>query len=418
MSPIRQPLPPTPESERLSPIVSRECCIIGGGIVGLSIARELAGRGHRVRLLARERRRDTASWAAAGIFPPAPEPGPDAANANAGLTAYSDRLHRQWAAELRSETGIDNGLEACGGLHLAGDAAGLERLREAAEAWRGRGSECRWLEAGELARREPVLAEAIAAGRVVGGFLLPEEARFRPPRHLEALERSCEARGVRLSHGCEVTGIEIAGGQVAGLAVRGLDGDEEVVADRYILAAGAWSGGLAESLGVSIDTRPIRGQIALLRLPRQILSRIINLGLDYLVPREDGRILAGSTLEDVGFDPEPVPTEIDRLLGVAADLLGDLSAATVEKTWAGLRPGSSDGLPSIGPTPAAGNAFLAAGHFRAGLHQSTGTAVIVADLVEGRPPPLNIAPFAPDRPPGPPGPDSVPSMLARAAAAG
>ena len=398
--------------------MSLECCIIGGGIVGLSIARELAGRGHRVRLLARERRRDTASWAAAGIFPPAPEPGPDAANANAGLTAYSDRLHRQWAAELRSETGIDNGLEACGGLHLAGDAAALERLREAAEAWRGRGAECRWLETGELARLEPVLAGAIAAGRVVGGFLLPEEARFRPPRHLEALERSCEARGVRLCHGREVTGIEIAGGQVAGLTVRGLDGDEEVIADRYILAAGAWSGGLAESLGISIDTRPIRGQIALLRLPRQILARIINLGLDYLVPREDGRILAGSTLEDVGFDPEPVPTEIDRLLGVAADLLGDLSAATVEQTWAGLRPGSSDGLPSIGPTPAAGNALLAAGHFRAGLHQSTGTAVIIADLIEGRTPPLEISPFAPNRPPGPPGPDSVPTMLARAAAAG
>ena len=393
--------------------MSLDCCIIGGGIVGLSIARELAGRGHRVRLLAREQRRETASWAAAGIFPPAPEPGPAVSNANAGLTAYSDRLHRQWAAELRAETGIDNELEACGGLHLAADTAGLDRLRDAAEAWRSRGAVCRWLEAGDLARTEPILAAAVAAERIVGGFLLPEEARVRPPRHLEALEQSCERRGVNRCHGRTVTRIDVAGGKVTGLAVRGPEGDEEVIADRYVVAAGAWSGSLAESLGLSIDTRPIRGQIALLRLPRQILSRIINLGLDYLVPREDGRILAGSTLEDVGFEPVTVPTEIDRLLGVAGDLLGDLSAVTVEKTWAGLRPGSTDGLPSIGPTPAAGNAFVAAGHFRAGLHQSTGTAVITADLVEGRPLPLDIGPFAPGRQPGPPGPDSVATMLAR-----
>jgi glycine oxidase len=143
---------------------------------------------------------------------------------------------------------------------------------------------------------------------------------------------------------------------------------------------------------------------------------VVNRGLEYLVPREDGRILAGSTLEDAGFDRSTVPADIDRLLAVATDLLGDLSDASVETTWAGLRPGSTDGLPSIGRTPACSNALVAAGHFRAGLHQSTGTAVIVADLVEGRQPPLDIAPFAPNRPPAPPGPDSVAVYLARAAA--
>ncbi len=393
-----------------------DCCIIGGGIVGLSIARELAGRGRRVRVLARESNRDTASWAAAGIFPPAPEPGLCCDNPNALLTAYSDRLHREWARELRAETGIDNELQACGGLHLTADEAGLARLTAAADSWRKRGARCEWLTASDVARLEPGLAGAIAAGRIAGGFLLPEEMRIRPPRHLEALHRSCVARGATMSHDCTVSEIAVAGGRITGLEVLSPAGTETVTADRYVLAAGAWSGPLAERLGLAIDTRPIRGQIALVRPPRQILSRVVNRGFDYLVPREDGRILVGSTLEDVGFDQTTVPAEIDRLLAMAAELIGDLTAAAVEATWAGLRPGSADGLPLIGPVPGCDNAIVAAGHFRAGLHQSTGTAMIVADLVDGRPLPLDIAPFAPGRPRQEPGPDSVSVCLARAAA--
>jgi glycine oxidase len=389
-----------------------DCCIIGGGIIGLSIARELAGRGHRVRVLARERRRDTASWAAAGIFPPAPESG----EPNAALTAFSDRLHREWARELRDETGIDTGLVACGGLYLAADEARLEALRPDAAAWSGRGARCEWLSAAGVAEAEPALAAAVRAGRVAGGFLLPDEMRIRPPRHLEALEASCLDRGVVIDHEAAVTRIEVGGWRVRGLTVESPRGRETAVADRYVLAAGAWTGALATALGLAIETRPIRGQIALLRLPQQRFTRVVNRGLDYLVPREDGRLLVGSTLEDAGFDASTVPAEIDRLLAAAAELLAELSEATVEKTWAGLRPGSVDGLPSIGPTPGCDNAFVAGGHFRAGLHQSTGTAVIVADLIEGRRPPLDIAAFAPDRSPGLPGPDSVAAYLARAAA--
>ena len=373
-----------------------DCCIIGGGIIGLSIARELAGRGCRVRLLAREPRRQTSSWAAAGILPPAPVPiGPDP---HAALTAWSDRLHWQWAAELRAETGIDNGLWRCGGVYLA-PAAGLESLRAEAERWTGQGAACDWLDRQGLIAAEPAIAVAVAEGRIAGGYLLPEEARIHPPRHLEALERSCLARGVSLTHAAAVERIDVAGGRVMGLEVRAERGTETVVADRYVLAAGAWSGGLAEQFGLRLDTRPIRGQIALLRFPDQPLGHVVNLGLDYLVPREDGRVLVGSTLEDVGFTPVTVPAAIERLTELAADLLGDRSAAVVEQAWAGLRPGSADGLPTIGTVPGSDNAFVATGHFRAGIHQSPGTAVAVADLVEGKAPPLDIPAFALDRAP-------------------
>ncbi len=390
-----------------------DCCIIGGGIIGLSIARELAGRGRRVRVLAREPRKATASWAAVGIFPPSPHVSGDP---NAALTALSNRLHRAWATEIREETGIDNGLLACGGLHLAACDAGLAELRAAADSWLTRGARCEWLSGQGVAEIEPALASAVEARRIAGGFLLPEEMQFRSPRQLEALERSCRDRGVVIDEAVAVERIDVAGGRVRGLAVRSPRGDESVIADQYVLAAGAWTGGLASSLGITIDTRPIRGQIALLRLPRQTLTRIVNRGLDYLVPREDGLVLAGSTIEDAGFDAVTVPASIDRLCGIAASLLGDLTGASVEQSWAGLRPGSADGLPSIGRVPGYDNAFVAAGHFRAGLHQSTGTAVVMADLVEGRQPPLDITAFAPGRVPHAPGPESVEVLVARAAA--
>jgi glycine oxidase len=395
-----------------------DCCIIGGGIIGLSIARELAGRGLSVRVLARDARRDTASWAAAGIFPPAPEY--PAATANERFTAYSDRLHRRWAEELRVETGIDNELERCGGLHLAGDERSAARLREAHASWLAKGARCEQLTAHDVATQEPALRLAVEQGRIVGGLLLPDEMRIRPPRHLEALGQSCRMRGVEITPAADVRAIDVQNGRIEGVRIARCDGQaatDTVRADRYCLAAGAWSGRLAESLGLQIETRPIRGQIALVRLPEQVLSRVVNVGLDYLVPRTDGRLLVGSTIEDAGFEKITTPETIQRLLEFAQRLLGPLPDATLEQSWAGLRPGSVDGLPLLGAAPACSNGFVATGHFRAGLHQSTGTAVMLADLMTGRTPALDAASFAPGRRPGEASPDSVQAYLARAAEA-
>jgi glycine oxidase len=395
-----------------------DCCIIGGGIIGLSIARELAGRGLSVRVLARDASRDTASWAAAGIFPPAPEY--PAASANERLTAYSDRLHRTWAEELCSETGIDNELQPCGGLHLARDEQGTARLHEAAVAWRAKGTRCEQLTAHDVAAQEPALRAAVEQGRIESGLLLPEEMRIRPPRHLEALHQSCRMRGVEITSSANVRAIDVANRKIEGIRIASSEGGaatDTVRADRYCLAAGAWSGHLAESLGLHIETRPIRGQIALLRLPEQVLTRVVNVGLEYLVPRADGRLLVGSTIEDAGFEKITTPQTIQRLLEFAHALLGPLPDAAIEQSWAGLRPGSVDGLPFLGAAPACSNAFVAAGHFRAGLHQSTGTAVMLADLMTGRTPALDPTPFAPDRRPDAASPDSVQAYLARAAEA-
>lgn len=227
-------------------------------------------------------------------------------------------------------------------------------------------------------------------------------------------------RGVEITPAADVDAIEVCNGRIENIRVArtaGGSATDSVRADRYCLAAGAWSGHMAESLGLNIETRPIRGQIALLRLPEQVLSRVVTVGLDYLVPRTDGRLLVGSTLEDAGFEKITTPQTIQRLLDFAHALLGPLPDASLEQSWAGLRPGSVDGLPFVGAAPACSNAFVATGHFRSGLHQSTGTAVMLADLMTGRTPAVDPAPFAPGRRPGAASPDSVQAYLARAAEA-
>jgi len=325
-----------------------DCCIIGGGIVGLSIARELAGRGLSVRVLAREGRHETASWAAAGIFPPAPDHA--AATPIERLTSCSDRLHRRWAHELLEETGIDNGLRACGGLHVGREPRGRDRLRSEAEAWRAKGAACEWLDAAEVAAREPALAGAEARGTVGSGYVLPDESRILPPRHLDALQRSCEVRGVEVVAGVEIHGLEIRGGRIDRVIASGAEG--RAAAAWYVLAAGAWSGGLAEHLGAALDTRPIRGQIVLVNLGHPVLGRIVNRGLDYLVPRPDGRLLVGSTIEDVGFDPAPYAqfTHDDGLPAAEINALSASGRTSFAATADGVFARSSDAWQRIHET--------------------------------------------------------------------
>ena len=391
-----------------------DICIVGGGIIGLSLARELAGRGARVRVLARERGASTTTWAAAGILPPAPLwrdcPPTDV------LTAWSDLLHREWARELRDETGIDNGLLRSGGLHLASSEAALESLGAQKDLWLSRGAEAHLLDPRAVFDLEGALEHGDVASTIAGAMLLPDEMQIRPSRHLDALEASCRARGVTIEP-ADVRQFVLRGTRVD----RVITAAGDVVAGSWVLAAGAWTGGLLAGFGTEIDTRPIRGQIVLLRLARPALSRVVNRGLDYLVPRPDGRLLVGSSIEDVGFDASTTPGTVARLVAVAASLLGDVArSAPIERTWAGLRPGSFDGAPTMGRVPGYDNVFVSAGHFRAGLHQSPGSAVFLADVIGGRPPRLDPGPFAVDRPRPPAGsrpPASTADYLARQAAA-
>jgi glycine oxidase len=168
-------------------------------------------------------------------------------------------------------------------------------------------------------------------------------------------------------------------------------------AGQICLTAGAWTGALARQLRIAPEIAPIRGQIVLLTSSRPMPGRIVNEGSRYLVPRGDGRVLAGSTEEDVGFDRSTTAGGVAGLLDFALGLVPALAAAKIERSWAGLRPATRDGLPYLGRVPELENAFVAAGHFRSGLQLSPGTAVVMSQLIRGVPADVDLHAFRLDR---------------------
>jgi glycine oxidase len=361
--------------------------IIGGGVIGLSIAYELAGSGVHVQLIDRGDLGQEASWAGAGILPPVNRA--TTVHPYDQLRALSFCLHAEWASRLRDETGIDTGYRRCGALYLArtiGEAAALRglylTLREEQVA-------IERVAPADVALLEPALAPAVEARRFQAAYDTPEECQLRNRHHLRALIVACRQLGVDLVPHVAAEDFVLDGERLEG--VRTSAG--VLRAERYCLASGAWTEALLRRLGVPNGILPIRGQMLLYRCAQQPFTRILNEGNRYLVAREDGYVLAGSTEEEVGFDKRTTPAGLADLRSFAEALVPALAEAKLEKSWAGLRPATFDGLPYLGQIPALSNAFVAAGHFRSGLYLSGGTAVLMSQLMRGEEPDIDLEPF-------------------------
>jgi glycine oxidase len=263
-------------------------------------------------------------------------------------------------------------------------------LLTTAGRWRVEGIAYERLPPGDYKRVEPALNPELRAV-----YYLPDRAQVRNPRLLRALMAAVSQRGGRLKPFHGVEGFDIHRGRVTGVRTTAGNLSCGVV----IVAAGSWSGQLLEPIGVHAPTPPLKGQIVLLRGERPLLGRIVEHGKNYLVPRDDGRVLIGATEENVGFDTRPTALGTRDLLDLALRLCPVLCQAEVEATWAGLRPGSVDTKPYIGKAPELENLIVATGHKRAGLQLAPATAEIVADMVLGRPPRLDCEAFRLDRDP-------------------
>lgn len=364
-----------------------ECLVIGGGVIGLSLAYELARHELRVSVIDRGTPGREASWAGAGILPPANRD--PAAHAIDRLHAQSCDLHATWAEALREETSIDTGFRRCGGIYLARTPGEIASLAGWSTTAAEQGIEANRLSIAELVEMEASLGELARRSAKLAAWHLPDEAQIRNPRHLAALQCACEHRGVRILANAEARELLLDGGRVDGVRT-----EQGILrAATYCLASGPWTRSLLERLGFATGIYPVRGQMLLFGCARPPLRRIVSEGPRYLVPRDDGHLLVGSTEEEVGFDKRTTRTMRDDLASFARGVVDELRGTPIVGSWAGLRPASFDGFPYLGFVPGLRNLLVAAGHFRSGLLLSPATAVQIGRLIRGLPPTIDLGPF-------------------------
>jgi glycine oxidase len=360
--------------------------IVGGGVIGLSIAWELVRRGAKVTLLERDRVGKAASRAGAGILPPANLT--KATDPIDQLRGLSHGLFPKWAEELRTSTGIDSGFQQCGGWYLADTLGEQAAMLGMTHYWNELGIECESVSLPSLIQRESAFASWTQRGSDAAAWWVPGECQIRPPRYLRALEQACRAAGVELVENAAVTDI-----QSTAHSVHAFVGDRTYSSDSIVVCGGAWTGRIAESLHLEFSIVPIRGQMLLLKTDSPLSRSIINVGHRYVVFRDDGYTLVGSCEEETGFQLGTTDVMLESLREFAVSLLPALKSAKHIDAWSGLRPMTFGGFPMIGRAPGTSNVFVAAGHFRSGLHLSPGTAVAIADLIFGKQPQISLESF-------------------------
>jgi glycine oxidase len=371
----------------------RSVVVVGGGVIGCACALALTRRGFRTTVLERGADRveapgasGAATWAAAGIV------GAQVATRKrtplSALGVASRALYPAFAATIRELTGLDVELRPCGLLRPAFSSNELAAF-EADAAWHEEsGLRVERLDAAAARAREPALSD-----EVQGALLFPDELRVDPPSLLAALRTAVERAGATFALGADARRVIARGGRALGVE---LTEGQAIDADAVVIAAGSWSS-LVEGASLPADVvQPARGEIVELRTERPILRGIIDGAGTYLSPRDDGRVLVGSTMELAGYKKGATAGAVRDLLACAVRLAPALADASVSRTWAGFRPYVRDELPLLGPTSVEG-LFVATGHFRNGVLLAPVTAEIVAALALGEPPPFDLAPFSPLR---------------------
>ena len=376
--------------------MSKSITVVGAGAIGLSTAWELSQRGFDVTVIDKSVTGRGTSWAGAGILPPANlENSFDPIDRLRGL---SHQLFPEWAEKLKTDTGIDPGLQRCGGLYLAETVGEIAAMSGMTEYWQEMEIECKQLTPDEILGQEAALADWWHKTDNAAVWHVPDEYQLRPPSYLAALKAACEKLDVTFIENTDVTDIRCRGGR-AEIQHTGHwhSGD-----DRIVLTTGVWTGQIASSLKLELSIVPVRGQILLLKTSRPLIRNIIKMGQRSVLAREDGHTLIGSNEEEVGFELGTTGTVLNSLMDFATRLLPDLKSAEHVKSWSGLRPMTFDGFPMIGPVTDVENLYVAAGHYRSGLHLSAGTAVLIADMLSEVTPQIPIEAFQIRKQPGNP----------------
>ena len=343
--------------------------IVGGGVIGMMQVRELALAGVEVVLIERHMCGREASWAGGGIISPLyPWRYSTAVTA---LSTWSQEFYPNLVQSLEAESGIDPQLTRTGLLVLEIDD------REAAITWSQ--TQQLWLEevgSERLYELEPALRSGFDQG-----MFMPQVSSVRNPRMCQALRRILESLPqVTLLENREVLGIELTGGKFAHVDTQG----GRIEGDACIVTSGAWSSAILASIDVHLAVEPVRGQmVAFQTNPGDVTRIVLNQG-KYVIPRRDGLVLAGSTLEFVGFDKSKTEIAREELVAAARNMIPSLAKSPVVEHWAGLRPGSPEGIPYIGQVPGAEGVFVNTGQFRNGLVLAPASVNLMSAIVLGK----------------------------------
>lgn len=335
---------------------SPDILIIGGGIIGCNLGRELALQGAQVVVVERATAGDAASSAAAGLL--SPGLGMTLPAALLELALNSAVQYEGWLGELRSEGAADVGFRRPGVLELWTDPVEMEARRRAIVE-QARPERPQQLLSGEdLRRREPALSDD-----VLGGVFYPDDAQVDPVRLTREVVRLSEAAGVVVRESEPVHQLQWDNDRVAGVhTARTVYRPGKVV-----LAAGAWSGGLLQTIGLALPVRPVKGQMLLADCRLSPVQVPVCAGDAMLIPRPDGSLALGVTVEEAGFDDRTTVDGTYQILAGVRKLVPSVGPLTLGRTWAGLRPATPDELPFMGPLPPLRNLWVCTGHFRKGI---------------------------------------------------
>ncbi len=362
-----------------------EIVIVGGGVIGLSIARALALRGVRqLTLIEKGDFGREASWAAGGIL--APQVEADAADDFFRLACASRDLYPPFAQALASETGVDIQLDTTGTMYVA--FAELEvNLFRARCVWQASEElNVEWLSGDEARALEPCLSEQVRCA-----LRFPNDFQVENRRLVDALIASNRKLGVSLIDNCAVRKVRVAGDQVEGVETE----HGFIRAATVVVAAGAWSSAVDPAGELEIE--PVRGQMLCFQPQTQIARHVIYSSRGYLIPRQDGRLIAGSTSEHVGFDKQVTQPGIETIKAMAVEISPVLAALPLVDGWAGFRPRAHDCLPVLGESPQIQRLFYATGHYRNGILLAPITGDLMAEtILTGKVSPL-LASCAPGR---------------------
>ena len=371
-----------------NPQTRYDAIVVGGGVIGLASAWRAARRGARVAVLEREHPAAGATGVAAGMLAPVGE----ASWGEESLLQLNLESLRRWpefAAELEEDASEPVGYAECGALHVALDRDEAAALARRYELHQRLGLDSEWLRGSECRRLEPGLATGATAG-----LHAPREASVDPRRLSAALLAGLEGNGAEVHSGARVVGADAE----PGVWRLGVADGRSFEAASVILAAGCWSGADWLPTEARPPIRPVKGEILALRGPREdpVCERIVAGERVYMVPREDGRLLVGATVEERGFDTTVTAGGVHELLREAYRVLPEIAELELLESSAGLRPGTPDNSPLIGAGALPG-LIVATGHYRNGVLLAPITADSVAALLAGDETPADLAPFSPLR---------------------